>query len=364
MQAHADWEIVVSDNASEADIVGYVRSLGDNRIRARRVDTLIPVTENWNAALEQAKGDYFVMLGDDDALMPGALARMAALIDAWRRPEAIYVQAVQYGYPNVIAEHPDPFLQISYNPLVEARSEPFAVERETATRLVRGAMDFRVLYGYNMQHFVISRALVERLRNKGPFFQSPYPDYYAANAVLLAADTLVATPEVLTLIGISPKSFGFYYFNRREHEGVEFLRNVPGEAMRERLRRIMVPGTNMNDSWLCAMETLSVNFPERADLRVGYRRYRLLQYFATLHAKSIDAIATVLRHARWWEMLLYALPALAYAVSYLLPGRYGRRVRYEIWAPFSAYPRLIPRRDRVSYTNILEAARALGKQGH
>ena len=139
---------------------------------------------------------------------------------------------------------------------------------------------------------------MEALRPKGPFFQSPYPDYYAANAMLLAARTIVAHPRPPVLIGISPKSFGFYYHNRREGEGVEFLQNFPSPEMRARLASTWVPGSNMNDSWLCAMETLSMNFPERGDLPVSYRRYRLLQYQATLREHGLRPL---LRHVRWWE---------------------------------------------------------------
>ena len=192
-----DWEIVVSDNASDQDVLGYVQSIGEARIRAWRMPRLVPVTDNWNAALSHSTGDYFIMLGDDDALMPGALSRLAALIERWSRPMAVYAQAVQYAYPGVFPERPEPFLQTGYNEILEGRSEPFVLQKSEAHRMVRGAMAFRILYGFNMQHFAISRELVERLRPKGAFFQSPYPDYYAANAVLLAASPLVATPEVL-----------------------------------------------------------------------------------------------------------------------------------------------------------------------
>jgi hypothetical protein len=356
MQDYSDWEVVVSDNASDIDVTAYVASLRDPRIRALRIDRVVPVTDNWNASLEEATGDYFVMLGDDDALVPGALAQAASLVDAWRQPDAIYAQALQYAYANVVPGHAQPFTQIAYNEFLERQQAAFALPKDTALRMVRASMRFRVLYGYNMQHFVFSRVLVDKLRSKGPFFQSPYPDYYAANAILIAAQPVIATPRILTLIGISPKSFGYYYFNQREEEGVEFLRNVPNETMRERLRRVMVPGSNMNDSWLCAMETLALNFRDVPGLRVDHRRYRLLQFFATLTKKSFAGLATVLRSARWTEMLLYALPACLYASSYLLPKRYARKLRTAIWQRVGPYPTFDTRLAEVPFENILEAA--------
>ena len=243
MQEDPDWEVVISDNASSQDIAGYVASLRDVRIRYSRAETLLPVTENWNRALEMSRGDYLIMLGDDDALLPGCLKRVRELIHGWNQPDAIYTQALQFAYPGVVPGHPQGFIQTGYNEFFESgASEPFVLTAAMAQALVRNATQFRIRYGFNMQHFVFSRRLVEALRGKGPFFQSPYPDYYAANAILLAARTIVAHPRPLVLIGISPKSFGFYYHNRREGEGVEFLQNFPSSEVRERPSRYAGPG--------------------------------------------------------------------------------------------------------------------------
>lgn len=354
LQEYSDWEIVVSDNASDDDIGAYVRSLGDPRIRCRRFEQLVPVTDNWNAALEAATGEYFVMLGDDDALVPGGLVRIVALAES--RPDAIYAQAMQYAYPNVIPGHPEAFLQTGYNAFLEGRKEPFVLAREDALRMVRAALGFRILYGFNMQHFAVSRRLVEKLGDKGPFFQSPYPDYYAANAVLLAADTLVVSPQPFALIGISPKSFGFYYFNARENDGVAFLRNIADADIAARLVDEIVPGSNMNDSWLYAMQTLARNFQALVGSKVSFVRYRRMQYRALLKA---GRYGMVLRSMRSWEYPLYGPAALVFAMSYMLPCRTGVRLRQRITdILFNPAPRFDPSRVAVPYRDILEAARA------
>jgi glycosyltransferase involved in cell wall biosynthesis len=360
LQEYTDWEIVVSDNVSSQDVGGYVAALGDPRIRYRRTEKLLPVTDNWNLALERSTGDYVIMLGDDDALLPGCLKRVRELAEQWGEPDAIYTQALQFAYPGVVPGHAQGFIQTGYNEFFKnVATQPFALPATAARALVREAMKFRIRYGFNMQHFIFSRRLVDHMRAKGPFFQSPYPDYYAANAILLAARSIVAHPKPLVLIGISPKSFGYYYHNRREAEGVEFLQNFPSPEVRARLRRTLVPGTNMNDSWLCAMETLALNFPEFEDLRVNYRRYRLLQYQATLRENSWRGMRTVLCHARWWELFFYAPPIAAYLLSYLLPSTLRFRLQETIRAALSAYPRFDLQRSAVVYRDILEAARGL-----
>lgn len=355
-----DWEVIVSDNASEQDVLGYVKSVGDARIRGWRNPRLVPVTDNWNAALSHSAGDYFIMLGDDDALVPGALSRLAALVERWSRPMAVYAQAVQYAYPGVFPGRPEPFVQTGYNEFLEGRREAFALPKSEARRMVRAAMAFRIRYGFNMQHFAIRRDLVERLRPKGAFFQSPYPDYYAANAVLLAAEPLVATPEVLALIGISPQSFGYYYLNDREQDGTAFLQNVADPDIASRVRDRLVPGSNMNDSWLCAMETLARNFADDVGSAVKDAGYRRLQYYQLIRQRRYR---TALRCMRWWELPAYGSALLVFAAVRVLPGRartYLSAVLTQLL--FSAAPRFDPKTRTVPYRNILEAAAGEAQQ--
>lgn len=356
LQDHSDWELVVSDNASAADVSGYVQSLEDARIKTRRFEEPVPVTRNWNAALELATGDYFIMLGDDDALLPGALSLLSGLTDSWQSPDAIYGGAEQYTYPGVRPDHPGPMLQVAYNEFLEGKRGAFRVPRETALRMARAAIAFRTLYGFNMQHFAISRAFAEKLRNKGPFFQSPYPDYYAANAVMVAADPLVATTDNIALIGISPKSFGFYYVNQREAEGVDFLKNMVDEQIAARVRGKLVPGSNLNDSWLYAMETLVRNFAGEIGVSVCHACYRRRQYYELLKSRSYRKL---LAHLRWWEFAFYGSAALVYLLARILPAgiRGGLRARL-MHGLFSPTPRYDDKRRVVPFRNILEAARS------
>src|SRR5271170_1787835 len=69
-----DFEVVVSDNASDDDYASMIASFNDRRIKRYRLDHPVPVTTNWNNALTQAAGEYVIMLGDDDALAPGSLS--------------------------------------------------------------------------------------------------------------------------------------------------------------------------------------------------------------------------------------------------------------------------------------------------
>lgn len=358
-QDDADWEIVVSDNASEEDIVGYVRSLGDPRIRYFRTDAFVPVTDNWNNALDRSTGEYVVMLGDDDCLMKGYFSTLRRLIGEHGAPDLVYHGAWLYAYPGVMPGFPDGFVQpYGYAGFLKNVREPFWLERAVALQCVRDAMDFRVTFGFNMQFALVSRRLIDALRNKGPFFQSPYPDYYAMNAVLLRAGRILVCPQPLVTIGVSPRSFGYFYVNRAEQSGVEFLNNAPDRESFQRLEHVLLPGTEMNNSWLLAMEKLRLNYGEEYGLEVNYGRYRLLQILQSCTADEPRASPP-------WAKLSFAERCAASAawgiatVAAVLSGRLRRKVNVGLLALAGAYPMYAPDRVVGRYRNIMEVHEGL-----
>lgn len=69
-QTYPNLEIVVSDNCSTDDTQAMVKSFADPRIRYFRQTQNIKSNDNFNFCLEQARGDYFLLLHDDDMVDP------------------------------------------------------------------------------------------------------------------------------------------------------------------------------------------------------------------------------------------------------------------------------------------------------
>lgn len=213
-QDFQDWEIIISDNDSHEDIRGYISSLKDPRIKYFRSETFLPVTDNWNKALEQGAGEYVVMLGDDDCLGKGYFRKTLDLLQQYHYPDMIYSSALLFVYPKVIKKFPQGLLHIWGNAsFLEGKKEPFLLDKSEALRVVKTAMSFRNNFNYNMQFSLLSRLFINKMQQYGPFFQPPYPDYYATTASLLKADRILAVPFPLVAVGITTKSFGYFYFN-------------------------------------------------------------------------------------------------------------------------------------------------------
>jgi glycosyltransferase involved in cell wall biosynthesis len=65
-QTYPNIEIVVADNCSPDNTRAVVESYADARIRYFRHDPGLKPNDNFNFCLQQARGDYFLMLHDDD----------------------------------------------------------------------------------------------------------------------------------------------------------------------------------------------------------------------------------------------------------------------------------------------------------
>jgi len=359
IQDYSDWEIIISDNNSEEDIASYVESLNEKRIHYVRTETFIPVTENWNHALQYATGDYVLMLGDDDAIMPGYFSHMYKEIEGNSYPDFIYTEAYQYAYPGVIPGHKSGFIQVSYNELLINNSKkitkPYLLSSEQATSMVRNSMSFRLAFGFNMQHYLVSKNMIDRLKIVGAFYQSPYPDYYASNALFLKARKILIIPECMVIIGISPKSFGYYYFNEKESEGDMLLHNKKASVIGDVLDSKILPGSNMNNSWLYAMEILHRNYMPEFNYSVNYNRYRYLQIYTIFSKYGTPGIRKLFPKLGISEIIYWSLFVFILRIAkYIRPQKYSDEFINWVHELIYPYPKYDEKHTEVPCKNILE----------
>ena len=71
-------ELVVCDNASTDGTEAFMATQADERLRYHRHSHNVGANGNFNACLEQARGEYFLLLHDDDVLAPGFVRRAMA----------------------------------------------------------------------------------------------------------------------------------------------------------------------------------------------------------------------------------------------------------------------------------------------
>src|SRR6185312_5364768 len=81
-QSFGDFEVIVSDNASEVDPADVVAGFADPRLRYYRNPSNLGVTGSLLAACGHARGKYVAVLGDDDLWDPQFLATLVAPLES------------------------------------------------------------------------------------------------------------------------------------------------------------------------------------------------------------------------------------------------------------------------------------------
>lgn len=82
-QTYPDIELLVSDDFcpeddSEDRIAGLTPLVGGKQLRIIRQPSRLGLARNFDACLQNARGEFFLLLGDDDVLLPGAIEALVA----------------------------------------------------------------------------------------------------------------------------------------------------------------------------------------------------------------------------------------------------------------------------------------------
>jgi glycosyltransferase involved in cell wall biosynthesis len=72
-QAFRDFEVVISDNDPECSAEPVVRALGDSRFKYFSNHSNLGMVRSFNKSIERAKGEFIVMITDDDPVYPEML---------------------------------------------------------------------------------------------------------------------------------------------------------------------------------------------------------------------------------------------------------------------------------------------------
>ncbi len=302
-QDFSDFELVVSDNCSDERSVAAIRRFDDARIVYLRHDSAVPVSDNWNAALAASRGEYFVMLGDDDGLLPGYLRTMDHVVRRYNSPDCIHYSGYAFVFPNSIESDTAAYYDPDW-----AVTMPFdgPVPRDYRLSLVKSFFSFRGRFQFNSQLLLVRRGFVDRL-SRG-FYVDPYPDFFSGGAMLLEADSFIYYPRRMVVVGISPKSAGHYYYSSKEGFN-EYLGIASGRKGKY--------GPFL-DSWLAWLEVLASRYRDvLGHVHVdwaGFARHSMTERCKAfgLGRCSLSELISEASELRSSEWVTFFLPRLAY----------------------------------------------------
>ena len=203
--ADPDVEFVVSDNASADNTRAVVENFNDPRIRYVNTGKRLSQRQNFENALNASTGDYVMMIGDDDAVLPGQFSRLKAILET-EKPEALSWPAVFYQWPGAHKRAGGGMLRLRRELLF---GNAFTRTREQQTRAICELERTREDFSPKLYHGVLSRGVIERLRAKtGEVIMGGQIDAYIAAAALAVMDQYLYIRHPFSVMAMGPKSGG------------------------------------------------------------------------------------------------------------------------------------------------------------
>lgn len=200
-QEFENFELIVSDNFSSPETRKVVESFNDSKIRYVRTPKPLSMTFSFEFAVSHARGEYVIVIGDDDGLLPRSLAQLDTIIretDA----KAIRWELIFYNWPNMVVEN-----------IRNMANIPMGCDNImfNASEVIARVIHFELGYGFlpMLYHSAIHRDLIRELKARtGRVFDSLSPDVYSGYAVGYIAENYLYWGKPMSVSAISGKSNG------------------------------------------------------------------------------------------------------------------------------------------------------------
>lgn len=196
-----NFELIVMDNFSSPETRHVVERFGHPQIRYVRAPRRLPMSDNWELGLEHAHGDYVMVLGDDDGIMPDAL-ELAERVHA-RYPDLILSwMPVWWMWPDGVYDSLRNYAQMHFGSHVDIVDSRAQLRDALASRL-----DVSKLPAvYNA---FVPRAVIERIRARlGRYFWADLPDTCSGIVNLCSTERFALSYRPLAVAAVSRHSTG------------------------------------------------------------------------------------------------------------------------------------------------------------
>ena len=283
-QDYKDMELIVFDNANTDNTAEVVNSYSnDKRLKYYRTDSVVSVTDNWNNALKKSSGDYVLMMGDDDFLLPGYFDTLDKTIKENDFPDGISYFGYSFMYPDAV-DNKESYYSDPHYDYEKKLIDSGKTTKNQLKSIVYDMFKFKNRVPLNTLPHIWSRKVINRV--DGELFRPPYPDHFALNAIFLKANTWVFSKKKLYIIGVTPKSYGHYVFSDNDQKGGEDYLGISGDFPDQ------LPGSALINNMYIWLQLLKDNYPD--DLggvqisRNGYVRHQLHYWISQYRHGSIE----------------------------------------------------------------------------
>lgn len=278
-----DYELIVSDNCSADGTAEAVREVAEGRARCVRPDRVLSMPDHWEFALDHARGRFVTYLCDDDVWVPGALARVAGVLESSPAELAVVLSGI-YNAPDWLdAERQNQlYLPAHAGGVQECASGETLRLLYSECRVVHAAP--------RMLNSFCRRETLQRVRDVAGRLFLLCPDYSFAAMILTGTPSWLYLDEPLHLQGVFPEGIGATQSFNRGEPSLEFTREFREERLLEHVPLKSLLVSNMiTETLLLSKERL----PALALCEVDWANYFLScrDDIKTLGSNNVDTAA-------------------------------------------------------------------------
>ena len=204
-QDYNNFCVIVSDNFSNDGTRELVESIENSRLIYFNTGSRVSMSHNWEFALSKVNHGWVTILGDDDAILPGALNRVNEIINETGLL-AIRSNGCSFRWPNLTGTG---YGEISLSLKKGYKIVSSAIALKKALNGEINYNELPVLYNGGFVHY----SLLEMTKgNSDTIIKSRIPDIYLGVAFSILTTKYVYSFEPLAINGASIHSGGTAFF--------------------------------------------------------------------------------------------------------------------------------------------------------
>lgn len=203
-QTFDDYEVIVANNGSNPEASRLIAEFASPRLKEVRSDVVLPMSENWERGLDACTGEYIIVVGDDDGLMPDALA-YANHIFTSTGAKLLSCGWHYYYWPQALTSWLRGRIGMSFP------KEGNSIITYSSSQVLRQAASFELhpLFNPNIYSGFVHRSVIEKCKERlGMYFAHQIPDWFSGLVNLYFTDTFIQFSRPLGMRGISHHSNG------------------------------------------------------------------------------------------------------------------------------------------------------------
>ncbi|AMO21158.1 glycosyltransferase family 2 protein [Flavobacterium columnare] len=196
-------EIAIADNSETTIVKEFVEKLNSKQVKYIYDNVAVSSIENFNRAIQLTTGEYIMLIGDDDSILPNAveIARWASENDV----DTVSSKNIHtYFWPQSNPNFPEGCL---VSPKFKSGFKEVDCKNELVTLLKDGLVNYMFYHVPKSYHGIVRKEVMEQIKLKtGDYYGGLSPDIFSVVAISLLSKKHFITEIPFSIAGVCSSS--------------------------------------------------------------------------------------------------------------------------------------------------------------